>query len=51
MNVLGRHFITSVKHVFEFNTYRNEIETIKPYRLVDGDENGTKLEEFLQKGI
>ena len=51
MNVLGRHFITSVKHVFEFNTYRNEIETIKPYRLVDGEENGTTLEEFLQKGI
>lgn len=51
MNVLGRHFITSVKHIFEFNTYRNEIETIKPYRLVDGDENGTTLEQFLKEGV
>jgi hypothetical protein len=46
-NVLGRHLITSVKHIFEYNTYKNEIETIKPYRLVDGNENGVTLSEFL----
>lgn len=46
-NTLGRHLITSVKHIFEFNTYKNEIETIKPYRFVDGDENGTTIGEFL----
>ena len=32
-NTLGRHFVTSVKHVFTHDTYYNEIETIKPYRL------------------
>jgi hypothetical protein len=46
-NVLGRHLLTSVKHIFEYNTYKNELETIKPYRLVDGDENGVTLSEFL----
>jgi hypothetical protein len=46
-NILGRHLITSVKHIFEFNTYKNEIETIKPYRFVDGEENGTTLNDFL----
>ncbi len=34
-NTLGRHFITCVKHVFTQNTYTNQIETIKPYRIVD----------------
>jgi len=51
MNNLGRHLITKVKHIFTFNTYTNEIETIKPYRFVDGNENGTTLEDFLKKGI
>lgn len=47
MNVLGRHFITRVRHVFNFDTYYNEVETIKPYRLADGDDEGTSLSEFL----
>jgi len=51
LNVLGRHLITSVKHIFEFNTYRNEIETIKPYRLVDGTDNGVSLSDFLKEKI
>lgn len=50
MNNLGRHLITKVKHIFTFDRYSNEIETIKPYRLVDGDDNGTTLDQFLQKG-
>jgi len=49
MNTLGRHFVTSVKHIFEANTYKNEIETIKPYRLVDGTDNGMSLQTFLTK--
>jgi hypothetical protein len=52
LNNLGRHLITSVKHIFEFDTYRNEIETIKPYRLVDGvDGTGFKLIDFLKQGV
>jgi len=52
LNNLGRHLITSVKHIFEFDTYRNEIETIKPYRLVDGvDDTGYKLIDFLKLGV
>ena len=51
LNTLGRHLITSVKHIFEFDTYHNEIETIKPYRLVDGDDNGIKLSDFLKQGV
>jgi hypothetical protein len=39
MNNLGRHLITKVKHIFAFDTYYNEIETIKPYRLLDGSED------------
>jgi hypothetical protein len=51
LNNLGRHLVTSVKHIFEFDTYRNEIETIKPYRLADGaDDTGFKLEDFLKLG-
>lgn len=49
MNTLGRHLVTSVKHIFTFNTYHNEIETIKPYRLVDKDEGGMSLEDFLSE--
>ena len=51
LNTLGRHLITSVKHTFEFDKYHNEIETIKPYRLVDGEENGMKLNDFLKQGV
>jgi hypothetical protein len=50
MNNLGRHLITSVKHIFTFDKYMNEIETIKPYRLVDTAETGESLDEFLKKG-
>ena len=51
MNNLGRHLITKVKHIFTFDRYTNEIETIKPYRFVDGNENGTTLQDFLNKGV
>jgi hypothetical protein len=52
LNNLGRHLVTSVKHIFEFDTYHNEIETIKPYRLVDGNETDSmKLEDFLKQGV
>jgi len=30
---IGRHFITSVKHIFTQDTYINKIETIKPYAV------------------
>jgi hypothetical protein len=50
-NHLGRHLITSVKHIFIENSYFNKIETIKPYKLksknsMDGFKN-TKIEDFL----
>jgi hypothetical protein len=32
-NNLGRHLVTTVKHIFTENTYFNKIETIKPYKL------------------
>ena len=32
---IGRHFITSVKHVITQDRYVNYIETIKPYRISD----------------
>ena len=52
LNTLGRHLITNVKHIFTFNTYYNEIETIKSYRLVDGsDSNNIKIEDFLKLGV
>lgn len=52
LNNLGRHLVTSVKHVFEFDTYHNEIETIKPYRLVDGNESDSiSLKDFLKQGV
>jgi hypothetical protein len=35
LNNLGRHLITSVKHIFVENAYINKIETIKPYKLLD----------------
>ena len=33
LNKLGRHLVTSVSHIFTQDTYTNQIETIKPYRL------------------
>lgn len=51
MNTLGRHLITGVKHIFDYNTYKNEIETIKPYRLVKGSDNGVTLSDFLKQGV
>lgn len=33
LNKLGRHLVTSVTHIFTQDTYTNQIETIKPYRL------------------
>ena len=51
MNNLGRHFVTSVKHIFDLNTYRNEIETIKSYRLVDKSDKEISLKDFLAQGI
>jgi hypothetical protein len=33
-NTLGRHFITSVQHVFTQDSYMNIVETIKPYTLI-----------------
>lgn len=31
--VLGQHFVTNTKHIFEGNNYSNEIITIKPYKF------------------
>jgi len=36
---IGRHFITSVKHVITQDRYLNYIETIKPYRIADDATN------------
>ena len=33
MNTLGRHYVTTVRHIFTPDTYINEVETVKPYRL------------------
>jgi hypothetical protein len=33
LSKLGRHLVTSVTHIFTQDTYTNQIETIKPYRL------------------
>jgi hypothetical protein len=33
LNKLGRHLVTSVTHIFTQDTYTNQLETIKPYRL------------------
>jgi hypothetical protein len=43
-NNLGRHLITKVKHIFTFDRYLNEVETIKPYRLLDDGEEETSAE-------
>lgn len=33
LSKLGRHLVTSVTHIFTQDTYTNQIETVKPYRL------------------
>ena len=33
LSKLGRHLVTSVTHIFTQDTYTNQLETIKPYRL------------------
>jgi hypothetical protein len=50
-NNLGRHLITSVKHIFTQDTYINEIETIKPYALKPKDKNNQNISEFLTNPI
>ena len=47
-NHLGRHLITSVKHIFTQDTYMNEIETIKPYALRSKDNNNQSIKDFLK---
>lgn len=37
---IGRHFITSIKHVITQDRYINLIETIKPYRVKDKKNKG-----------
>lgn len=32
-NKLGRHLVTSVDHIFTQDTYTNQLETVKPYKL------------------
>jgi hypothetical protein len=46
-NHLGRHLITSVKHIFTQDTYINEIETIKPYALKSKESGEQNIKEFL----
>ena len=33
LNKLGRHFVTNVTHIFTQDTYTNQLETVKPYKL------------------
>ena len=48
LNNLGRHLIVNVKHIFTQDSYVNEIETIKPYRLLDENKiNGKSENEYL----
>lgn len=47
-NTLGRHFVTSVKHIFTHDTYYNEIETVKPYRLSKSANVLTAIGDFLK---
>ena len=46
LNTLGRHYVTTVKHIFTQDTYTNEVETIKPYRLTKS--GGFSIEKLLQ---
>jgi hypothetical protein len=45
MNTLGRHYITTVRHIFTQDTYINEVETVKPYRLTTSQ--GNSIEKVL----
>lgn len=47
-NTLGRHLITTVKHIFTDNTYTNSIETIKPYRVVNNSDTTNGIDFFLK---
>ena len=44
---IGRHLITSVKHIFTQDTYTNEMETIKSYVIKDQSEKQQNIKEFL----
>ncbi len=46
---VGRHLITSVKHIFTQDTYTNEIETIKPYVIKDESDATQTITELLTK--
>ena len=39
LNNLGRHLVTTVKHIFAEDSYFNKIETIKPYKLLSKASN------------
>lgn len=45
---IGRHFITSIKHVITQDRYINLIETIKPYRIKD-TKNTSIISKILPK--
>lgn len=47
MNTLGRHYVTTVRHIFTQDTYINEVETIKPYRL--SKKKGNTIESLLSR--
>lgn len=44
---VGRHLITSVKHIFTQDGYKNIIETVKPYRLVNKKSGPETLQNLL----
>ena len=46
LNLLGRHFITCVKHIFTHDKYLNQVETIKPYKLTTGD--SSSINDFIK---
>lgn len=45
---IGRHFITSIKHIITQDRYINLIETIKPYRVKDNN-NTSLISKILPK--
>ena len=48
LNNLGRHLIVNVKHIFNQNTYINEVETIKPYRFTNPKKDGNaSIKDYL----
>jgi hypothetical protein len=46
---VGRHLVTSVKHIFTQDTYTNEIETIKPYIIKDESDDVQSIKDLLNK--